>query len=130
MAAAATQPTDAARRRAADIGSVVAAGFIAPRGDGMSKKPKPPTFHLPIGPTRDTDGEVVMWSYPEQDAEFPAWVMRMMHHPDIAAAGAFVIIGPTQVQHADVRTRLVTISHPKDTGWKPAALSDFDARFR
>jgi hypothetical protein len=41
---------------------------------------KPPTFHLPIGPTRDKDGEVVTWADAEHDANFAAWVRRMMHH--------------------------------------------------
>jgi len=45
-------------------------------------------------------------------------------HPATLAAGGCVIIGPTQTQYVDLRTRAVTVSKTNEE-WKPSALSDY-----
>jgi hypothetical protein len=89
-----------------------------------------PVFHIPVGHTRDTNGEVMTFEGGPSDWDpvMEEWMDKVLSHPATLASGGCVIIGPTQVQHCDVRTRTMSISKPKDTGWQPATVSDGPVR--
>lgn len=86
-----------------------------------------PTFHIPIGRTRDADGKVVLWAdhmdYVEGLAEWTKWTEG---HPATVAAGACVTIGPTNTSYLNFVTKQMIQSATKPGAWQPAALSDRD----
>jgi hypothetical protein len=87
-------------------------------------KPEVPVFHIPIG-WRRQDGEIVPF---ENDADLvegnQQWMDRLMSHPAAIAAGAYVIVGPTQTMFTNLRNRTVIKCRRNHGEWKPSAVAD------